>query len=239
MKAGGGRRRAVVVLALALAAGGLAASQVRSSIEEVESRVGAPTPVVVARDDLRGGTRLEPQSLERMLTVQEVPERFVPPDSLRAPEEAAGLRVAVPLAAGSYVTVGDLDTGVPRAGPAGPELAPGERVIEVPVAGGAIGAAPPGTRVDVLVTTSPEAGGGRTYVALQRVELLDSRPGAEGVGAAGAAPAAGVTAALRVTLEQAVMLTAAQNFAQEIRLLVRSPEDRRRIEPMSVRAADL
>jgi pilus assembly protein CpaB len=239
LKPRGGRRRAVVILAFALAAGGLAASQVRSSIEEVESRVGAPTPLVVARQDIRGGTRLEPQALERMLTVQEIPERFVPPDALTAPQEAAGLRVAVPLAAGSYLTVGDLQTGVGRGGPAGPVLAPGERVVEVPVASGAIGAAPPGTRVDVLVTTSPESGGGRTYVALQRVELLDSRAAAEGVGAAGAAPAAGAMAALRVTLEQAVMLTAAQNFAQEIRLLVRSPEDRRRIGPTSIRAADL
>ncbi len=233
----------MAILALALAAGGLAASQVRSSIEEVESRVGAPTPVVVARQDIPGGTRLEPQMLDRVLGVREVPERFVPPDSLTAPSEAAGLRVAAPLAAGSYVTVGDLQTGVPRGAPAGPELAPGERVIEVPVAGGAIGVAPPGTRVDVLVTTSPEAGGGRTYVALQEVELLDAGAGAEDVGVAGAGadagPATGVTAALRVTLEQAVMLTAAQNFAQEIRLLVRSPADRRRIGPTSVRAADL
>ncbi|MBA2567231.1 MAG: Flp pilus assembly protein CpaB [Thermoleophilaceae bacterium] len=229
----------MTILALALAAGGLAASQVRSSIEEVESRVGAPTPVVVARQDIPGGTRLEPQMLERVLSVQEIPERFVPPDSLGAPAEAAGLRVAVPLAAGSYVTVGHLETGVARGGPAGPELAPGERVVEVPVAAGAIGAAPPGTRVDVLVTTSPESGGGRTYVALQKVELLDARSGAGNVGAAGAEPATGVTAALRVTLEQAVMLTAAQNFAQEIRLLVRSPADRRRIGPTSIRAADL
>ncbi len=239
LKPRGERRRVVVILAFALAAGGLAASQVRGSIEEVESRVGAPTPVVVARQDIRGGTRLQPQMLERMLTVQEVPERFVPPDSLTAPQEAVGLRVAAPLAAGSYVTVGDLETAVARDGPAGLELASGERVVEVPVADGSIGAAPPGARVDVLVTTRPEAGGGRTYVALQEVELLDSRAAAEGVGAAGAAPAAGIVAALRVTLEQAVMLTAAQNFAQEIRLLVRSPEDRRRVGPTSIRAADL
>ena len=201
--------------------------------------MGAPTPVVVARQDISGGTRLQPQTLERVLTVEEIPERFVPPDSLTTPREAAGLRVATPLAAGSYVTVGDLETNVARGAAAGPELAPGERVIEVPVAGGAIGTAPPGARVDVLVTTSPESGGGRTYVALQRVELLDARPAVQDVGAAGGEPATGVTAALRVTLEQAVMLTAAQNFAQEIRLLVRSPADRRRIGPTSVRAADL
>jgi len=36
------------------------------------------------------------------------------------------------------------------------------------------------------------------------------------------------TATLRVTLKQAVYLTAAQNFAREVRLLPRAPGDRRR-----------
>ena len=42
-----------------------------------------------------------------------------------------------------------------------------------------------------------------------------------------------------MTLEQAVMLTAAQNFAREIRLLPRPPDDGRRMEPTSVDASEL
>lgn len=227
------RRRAVLLLALALTAGGLAASRVHASVQEVESRVGAPVPVVVAEEVVRAGTRFDPPAAERMLGVEEVPERFVPPDALAAPTEAVGLRAAVPVAAGGYVTAGTLDAGTERGG-GGPVLAPGERVVEVAVAGGAsVGAAGPGSRADVLITTGGDTGAGRTYVALQSVEVLDVRSGD------GGAAGAGAIAALRVTLEQAVTLTAAQNFAREIRLLARSPDDTRRVERTSVDAADL
>lgn len=233
------RRRAVLLLALALAAGGLAASQVRSSVQEVESRVGAPAPVVVAQEDIRAGTRFDPGKLEGMLAVRDVPERFVPPDSLAAVEEATGLRAAVPISADSYVTVGQLDTGVGRAA-AAPVLAPGERVVEVAVAGGeALAATGPGARVDVVVTTGAETGGGRSYVALQSVELVDLRSPGLGRASGGGDAAGGAVAALRVTLEQAVMLTAAQNFAREIRLLARSSGDSRRVGPTSVDADEL
>jgi pilus assembly protein CpaB len=233
------RRRAVLLLALALAAGGLAASQVRSSVKEVEARVGAPLPVVVAREDIRAGTRFEPGSLDTMLAVRDVPESFVPPDSLANPEEAMGLRAAVPVAADSYLTAGQLDAGVGRQA-GGPLLAPGERVVEVGIAGGeALAATGSGSRVDVVLTTGTDTGG-RSYVALQDVELVDlgtgtSRGGTDG----GIATGAGAVAALRVTLEQAVMLTAAQNFAREIRLLPRPPDDRRRVGPTSVDASEL
>jgi pilus assembly protein CpaB len=237
------RRRAVLLLALALAAGGLTASQVRGSVEEIESRVGAPVPVVVAAQDIGAGARFDPGKLERMLTVHEVPERFVPPGSLGAAEEAMGLRSAVPIAADSYVTAGHLDSGVGRAA-TGPVLGPGERVVEIAVAGGeALGATGPGGLVDVVVTTGGDTGGGRSYVALQSVELVDLRSGAAGGSSTGTGDATagggGTVAALRVTLQQAVMLTAAQNFAREIRLLARSPSDRKKVGPTSTDASDL
>jgi pilus assembly protein CpaB len=72
----------------------------------------------------------------------------------------------------------------------------------------------PGSRVDVVVSTQPATGGGRTFVALEDVELLGLQ---------------GALATLRVTARQAVYLTAAVNFAKEIRLLLRPPGDRRRI----------
>jgi pilus assembly protein CpaB len=236
------RRRAILLLALALAAGGLAASQVRSSVEEVEARVGAPVPVLVAEEDIGAGARFDPGKLDGMLAIREVPERFVPPGSLGSPEEALGLRAAVPISAESYVTAGHLETGVGRS-PTGPALGTGERVVEVAVAGGeALAATGPGGLVDVVLTTGAETGGGRSYVALQSVELVDLRAGGAGrsTGAGDVAAASGGTvAALRVTLEQAVMLTAAQNFAREIRLLARSPSDRKRVGPTSTDASDL
>jgi pilus assembly protein CpaB len=84
-----------------------------------------------------------------------------------------------------------------------------------------------GARVDVLVSTESGAGGGRTLMALAGAELLRLEAGpteaapAEGTGARG--PTA--LATLRVTLRQAVYLTAADNFAREIRLLARPAGD--------------
>jgi pilus assembly protein CpaB len=100
-------------------------------------------------------------------------------------------------------------------------------------------------------------GSGRTFLALENVELLalggsgsggsggaSSSSGGAGSGAAaddgaGAAGRASATATLRVTLRQAVYLTAAENFAREVRLLPRPGGDRRRAGRAAVSAEGL
>ena len=82
--------------------------------------------------------------------------------------------------------------------------------------GAAVAGAQPGARVDVVVSAERQDGVGRTFVALENVELLGLRAAAGGEGAAEPArPAAprGALATLRVTARQAVYLTAATNFA--------------------------
>jgi pilus assembly protein CpaB len=107
----------------------------------------------------------------------------------------------------------------------------GERAVTVEVAGGLTDAGPaPGSRVDVLVSTEGP-GGGRTQMALAGAELLGVGEAAAGYSDADPATAsAGTTtlATLRVTVRQAIYLTAADNFAREIRLLPRPPGDRSR-----------
>jgi len=217
-------------------------------VGEVEARVGPLVPVVVARAGIEEGTRLEPELAGRALAVRQVPEQFVPPDSLSTPEEAVGLATAVAVPAGSYLTVGQLGAGDGEEdGASG--LARGERALDLSVAGGEALAAQgggSGARVDVLVTTESESRPGRTYVALENAELLELRAGdpsaasGGGGGEAGAGAASGATVAtLRVTLRQAVYLTAAQNFSREIRLLARAPGDRRRSGGASVEAGQL
>ncbi|MGI8660372.1 MAG: Flp pilus assembly protein CpaB [Thermoleophilaceae bacterium] len=237
------RRRAVLLLALALACGGLAASQVSGRVAEVESAVGSPVAVVVATRDVAAGATLR----KRDLALRKVPRRFVPPDALASPGDAVGLALAAQLASGSYVTaasIGPVGGGGARAGgPAPGPLRRGERAVEVAVAGGAAlsSVASPGSRVDVLVSTEPAAGPGASFLALENVELLDLGGGGGGGGGGGAGPAAsepgpataaepGTTtnATLRVTVRQAVYLTAAQNFAREVRLLPRPAGDRER-----------
>jgi len=220
------------MLSLALACGGAAASEVAGRVREVERVVGAPVPVVVAARDLPAGRELRRADLE----LRQVPSRYVPPGALSSGAAAAGAAPALALPAGAPVTEAQLEGGSRGGSARAPGgLRRGERAVEVAVAAGAAltGAAGPGRRVDVLVSTDAREGPGRSFLALQDVELLDLR--AAGIEAAGEGaeerdgpPAAGALATLRVTLRQAVYLTAAQNFAREVRLLPRPVGDARR-----------
>jgi pilus assembly protein CpaB len=207
------RRRGLLLLCFALVCGGLAASQVRERERRAEASVGPRVAVAVARHDLPADHRLS----EADLAARRVPARFLPPDALADPAQFAGARTAVPLVAGAYLTAAVLG-GAPNDSNQGAGLQPGQRAVSVRVAG-APADAQPGARVDIVVSTQPAVGGGRSFVALENVELLARR---------------GPLATLRVTARQAVYLTAAANFAHEIRLLVRPPGDRRRIGSAAV-----
>jgi pilus assembly protein CpaB len=217
------------MLSLAVASGGLAASEVGKRTAAVEERVGPLVPVVAAKTALSPGTKL---SADKMTIVQ-VPQSYAPPDAFANPAEANGLRTAGALERGSYITAGAFAAGPDEDRP-GNGLGRGERAVELRVAGAEAlgGLAGPGGRVDVLITTEQGDNTGRTTLALEDVELLELRAGAEA-----ATPAEpntpSATATVRVTLKQAVYLTAAQNFAREIRLLPRAPGDRRRAGPIA------
>jgi len=217
------RRRGLLLLAVALASGGLAASRVHERERSVAAQVGPAVPVLVAVRDLRAGARVS----ARALAVRRVPARFVPRDALASAAGVAGARVAVPVAAGGYLTAGLLEVSNSERSRGG-GVGRGWRAVSVEVSGA--GALPPGSRVDVLVSTESGAGGGRTLVALAGAELLRLEAGASGApppDGTGTGGAGGPTAlaTLRVTLRQAVYLTAADNFAREIRLLARPPGD--------------
>jgi pilus assembly protein CpaB len=224
------RRRGLLLLCFALVCGGLAASQVRERERRAEAAVGPLVAVLVAKRDLPAERRLRPGDV----AVKRLPARFAPPDVLAPPVPLAGARTAVALAEGGYVTEGAI-RGAARDSRGG--LRPRQRALELPVGGGsALAGAGPGSRVDVVISTQRHDGAGRTFVALEDVELLALHPtgavdsGPES-GAAGASPgsaAATALATLRVSVRQAVYLTAAANFAHEIRLLLRPPGDRER-----------
>lgn len=216
------RRRGLVLVALALVSGGLAASEVRQRERAVAQQVGLPVQVLVAERDIRAGARIGHEAL----ALRRVPTRYVPPDALASAAGVIGVRAASRIVAGAYVTPSVLQRSTVRR--SGNGLRPGERAVTVEVAGAAPGSAP-GTRVDVLVSSEPGTGGGRTVVALAGAELLALEPHPTGYreadpAAAPTGPAA--LATLRVTLRQAVYLTQADNFAREIRLLARPAEER-------------
>jgi pilus assembly protein CpaB len=222
------RRRGLLLLSIALASGGLAASEVRDRERRAAERLGPEVEVLVAARDLRAGSRVG----RGALALRRVPARFVPPGALPSPAGVVGARIAVPVRAGGYLDAGLFAST--EDGREGGAVRRGERAVTVEVSGGAAAAGlTPGARVDVLVSTETGAGGGRTVMALAGAELL--RVGEAGGGAyadpANAEPSpAGPTAlaTLRVTVRQAIYLTAADNFAGEIRLLARPPGDHAR-----------
>ena len=220
------RRRGVGLALVAIGCGSLAAASVHGTVEEVESRTGAPVAVVVAAEQIAEGTKLDPRRVRTALTISEVPARYAPRDGLSAPRQAVGLESAVPVPLGAYLTAPMLRDPHAQPAPSAP-VRRGQRLVEVAVTGGrelAAGGVP--ARVDVLVTTEGANGGGRTFVALEDVEVVFARP----AGAAdGAATAADTVATLRVDARAAVFLTAAQNFARELRLLTRPAGDRGRV----------
>jgi pilus assembly protein CpaB len=230
------RRRGLLLLCFALVCGGLAASQVRERERRAAATLGPLVPVVVAQRDLPADRRLRPSDL----SIRRVPARFAPPDALGRGVKLGGAITAAPVAQGGYVTAGVLGGGKASDG----ALRPGERALELVVTGGgALASAEPGARVDVLVTSGHEDGAGRTFVALEDVELLGLRAGSgeelatEPAENGVSAPSA--LATLRVTARQAVYLTAAANFVQEVRLLLRPPGDRKRVGAAAVEAGGL
>jgi pilus assembly protein CpaB len=236
------RRRGLLLLSLALVCGGLAASQVSGRVHAVDRRVGRPVPVLVAARPVEQGTPLRADDL----AVRRVPSRYAPADALTGAGSAVGATPSAPLARGAYVTAGALEgTGGDRRG----GLGPGQRAVEVQVAGGAaLAEAAPGSRVDVVVATEPRSGSGRAFLALEDVELLGLENGrgagaGDGAGSGGQEEGAGArataTATLRVTLRQAVYLSAAENFAREVRLLPRPAGDRGRAGRADVTAEGL
>jgi pilus assembly protein CpaB len=203
------RRRAALLLGLALVLGALAASDVARREAALREQVGPATEVVVARRPLVAGRRLAAADL----AVRRVPERFAPAGAAPVPELLLGHRLAVGAPAGT--PVGEHLLAIDP-GAAGPGVRRGERAIEI-VATGSPRLVTTGAHVDVVVTRERA-----TQLALEDVEVLAARPAAA---RDDAAPQ--VAATLRVTLRQAVYLTAAGAFAREIRLLPRAVGDHR------------
>jgi len=215
------RRRGLLLIAVALASGGLAASHVHERERRAARELGPSVGLLVAARDLPVGARIAGGSL----AVRHVPARFAPPDALPSGADVVGARLAVPTRAGGYLTAGMLAGAVGRNEYG---LRRGERAVTVEVAGGLADAGPaPGSRVDVLVSTEG-SGGGRTRMALAGAEVLGMGEAATGYSdpdPSAASPGRMALATLRVTLRQAIYLAAADNFAREIRLLLRPRGD--------------
>ena len=222
------RRRAALLLGLALVLGVLAASDVARREARLREQLGPDVGVVVARED--AGRERELRSGD--LALRRVPERYVPPTRVLAPDELVGRRLAAPVARHGFVT---------RSSLALDELAAGAPVRRGRARGG-------GHRARL-------AGGGRGRLARRRAgdprarrgrgaagpssrsrtsRCSPPRPRAPSPRPSGDDGAPRVAATLRVTVRQAVYLAAAAAFARDVRLLARAAGDRRRSAPIAI-----
>jgi pilus assembly protein CpaB len=217
------RRRASLLLGLALVLGALAATNVSHREAALRAQLGPLTDVVVARRDLSAGHVLGLADLAS----RRVPARYAPPGAAGFAPAVAAQRLAVAVPAGAPITSPLL---VRR--PASPAAAVhrGRRAVDV-VATGSAQAVVAGARVDVLVTTERrDRSPGITRLALQDVAVLAARA----LPATDDARQPRVLATLQVSAADAVYLAAAQSFAADIRLLARAPGDDARLRELTV-----
>jgi Flp pilus assembly protein CpaB len=199
------------MLLAAVGAGLLAVSLVGGYSSSVAESYGELRPVVVSTRSLLPGKPISPQVARGSFEVRQVPARFVPAAALADPGQAIGLMPVGPLPAGSYLTGPGLEPPA-RKEPKRRSPGRGRHAVELSVAGA--GALSGSGRVDVLVTTDDDHGGGRTVLAARRVPLISiGRSGQSETGP-------GLTeVTLGLTRQQAVRLVDAQTFARRITVL--------------------
>ncbi len=209
----GGRRAGLWLVLAGLA--GLVAAVVTLRAAATPADAGR---VVVARAPLATGLLIDETTAGSALVVVPVPEGLPLAGVLTDPGAALGRRIAVPVSPGEPVTEAALG-GAPGLGPA--PLAVGERAVPVPLsaAGGGAAGLVTGARVDVVASTG-EGPAGRTAIVVGDAEVLAvaASPSPDGLTGTG-------EALLRVSAMQALRITAALNFAREVRLLVRPADE--------------
>jgi pilus assembly protein CpaB len=205
-----GGRRSGLWMALAGVAGLLAA--VLTLRASAQPDTGGT--ILVARAPLPPGLLIRGDIAGEALAERAVPSSLRLPGVLTDPAQAAGRRIVTRIGAGEPLTQAAFG-GAPDSGPA--PLAPGERAVAVPLssAAGAAAGLVPGARVDVVASTG-EGVAGRTALVVADAEVLAvaEDPSADGIAASG-------SAWLRTSAAQALRITAALNFAREVRLLAR------------------
>ncbi len=214
---------------LALALGFFASVYVYRNLQ---SKSGASTEpsveVIVAADDLQVGARVE----EHDIKVIKIPRDDLPPGAPRRKSDVLGHGVIIPIARGEFILPNRL--AGENAGSGLPSLIPpGMRAVSVRVneVVSVAGFVTPGTRVDVLLTGTPGAGGEQqTTTVLQNVAVLASGHTLERTSTGEAQNTAVIT--LLVSPDDAQRLTLASSEGH-IQLALRNPLDTKQDEVAS------
>jgi pilus assembly protein CpaB len=228
------RSRLLMIGALALAIGFLVSISVYKNLKNASGTKDAGLEVMVAANDLQVGTKVD----EHDVKIIRVPSDAFPPGAPRRKADVIGHGVIQPISKGEFILPNHL--AQENAGNGLPSLIPpGMRAVSVKVneVVSVAGFVLPGTRVDVLLTGTPNGQGDeQTTTVLQNVAVLASGHTLERSPNGEAQTTAVIT--LLVTPDDAQRLTLASSSNGHIQLALRNPLDTRQedVPPANSRA---
>src|SRR5271156_2760147 len=214
------RTRLLMIGVVALALGAFVSLFVYKNLQGRPATVEAGGGVIVAADDIQVGSRVE----EHDVRIARFPASGLPPGAYTKRSQVMGRGVIIPISRGEFVLPSKLapenaGAGLPALIPPGMR-AVSVRVNEVVSVAGFVG---PGTRVDVLLTGTPNGTSeSQTTTVLQNVAVIASGQRLER-NAAGEAQATPVITLL-ASPEDAERLTLASSEGK-IQLVLRNPLD--------------
>src|SRR5271170_7089604 len=214
------RTRLLMIGVVALALGAFVSLFVYKNLQGRPATVEAGADVIVAADDIQVGSRVE----EHDVRIARFPASGLPPGAYTKRSQVMGRGVIIPISRGEFVLPSKLapenaGAGLPALIPPGMR-AVSVRVNEVVSVAGFVG---PGTRVDVLLTGTPNGTSeSQTTTVLQNVAVIASGQRLER-NAAGEAQATPVITLL-ASPEDAERLTLASSEGK-IQLVLRNPLD--------------
>ena len=232
------RMRVVIVLALAVAAGGALAFGTYNYMQHLPAKtVSIPTrPVAVAAGDLEMGAELRREDVR----IIEWPASAVPTGSFSKPEDVVGRGLVLPVIQNEPFLPMKLASKEAGAG-LPPVIPEGLRAVSVRVNEviGVAGYVLPGTRVDVLATVSPDQSKGdmTTKVILTNVQVLAAGTKIERDTEKNK-PVAVTVVTLLVDPDEAERLTLASTEGK-VQLALRNPLDKTMPATKGVRPATL
>jgi pilus assembly protein CpaB len=215
------RTRLLFIGAVALMLGALASFVVYRNLQARSAADNRPgVEAVVATNDLQVGQKIE----DRDVRLVRFPEGTLPPNYIRSMSQVVGRGVVLPISKGEFILPGKL--AGENAGFGLPSLIPpGMRAVSVRVneVVSVAGFVVPGTRVDVLLTGTPQGGGEpRTTTVLENVAVIATGQKLERN--AGGEPQMTPVITLLVSPDDAQKLTLATTQGR-IQLALRNPLD--------------
>jgi pilus assembly protein CpaB len=215
------RTRLLLIGTVALALGALASFVVYRTLQAKTASDNRPgVEAVVATDDLQVGAKIE----DRDVKLVRFPEGSLPPNYIRSMSQVVGRGVILPISRGEFILPNKL--AGENAGFGLPSLIPpGMRAVSVRVneVVSVAGFVVPGTRVDVLLTGTPQGGGEpRTSTVLENIPVIATGQKLERN--AGGTPQMTPVITLLVSPDDAQKLTLASTQGR-IQLALRNPLD--------------